>query len=176
MNALVDTAMIDKLYDAAQAGVEIILVIRGICCLKPGVPGLSERITVRSIVGRFLEHSRIICFGNGAPMPSETAKIFIMSSDWMTRNLDRRIEVMVPIETPSVHQQILNQIMVACLKDNTQSWELAPDGRYHRTAPQEGDDPFSAHDYFMNNPSLSGRGSALLEGGKKPPELKLDED
>lgn len=174
MNALVDPSMIDKLYEAAQAGVEITLLIRGICCLKPGVPGLSERITVIAAAGRFLEHSRIVCFGNGHPMPSPEAKIFMMSSDWMTRNLDWRIEVMVPIETPSVHQQVLSQIMVAYMKDNKQSWVLDSEGSYHRLSPIEGEQPFSAHHYFMTNPSLSGRGSALLQG-QLPPELKLDE-
>jgi polyphosphate kinase len=167
MNSVIEADIIDALYAASQAGVKINLVVRGICGLRPGIKGLSDNIRVKSIVGRFLEHSRIVCFGNGQGLPSKKARVFISSADWMGRNLTRRVETLVETVNATVKAQIVGQIMAANLADEAQSWVLQPDGKYLRELP-EGRDLFSCHRFFMENPSLSGRGSA---GAKDVPKL-----
>ena len=170
LNSMIEPEVIDALYAASQAGVKISLVVRGICGVRPGVKGLSENIRVKSIVGRFLEHSRIVCFANGHGLPSKQARVFFSSADWMGRNLNRRVETLIEAHNPTVKSQIMGQIMAANFADEAQSWVLSADGTYRRDLPKDAGMLFSCHRFFMENPSLSGRGTA---GAKDVPKLAI---
>jgi polyphosphate kinase len=170
---LIDSDLSYARYTASQAGVKISLVVRGICGLRPGVKGLSENIRVKSVVGRFLEHSRIVCFGNGHALPSKKAKVYMSSADWMGRNLKRRVETLVEIKNATVKAQIVSQIMAANMADVAQSWVMAADGSFTRATVEDGAFAFNCHRFFMENPSLSGRGSA---GASDVPQLTHDDD
>ena len=170
---MVEAEVIDALYAAPEAGVNISLVVAGICCLRPGIKGLSENIRVKSVVGRFLEHSRLVCFASGQDLPNKKARVFMSSADWMGRNLNRRVETLVEVKNATVKAQIMSQVMAANMADVAQSWVMNADGSFDRTPVPEGEFAFNCHRFFMENPSLSGRGSA---GASDVPKLTHTDD